>query len=376
MPMSSGQVSSGGFDAAGKTGQFEDPAEQIFVQLLRFDLVMQQQEFNRSLHTCEVCFEDKPGSQFVRIPECGHKFCLECLQAHCEVHIQEGSLSQLRCFDSDCKQGFSQQVLRRIVSSEQYNRWEALSLQQALDSMQDVLYCPRCEAIALEDQNLAQCPQCLFVFCSLCRQSYHPGSECLSKEQQLAVLKERQEHGAQASGLKAEALRRKVENLQNELMSVNYVKLQGGKGCPKCKFLIVKDGGCNKVTCSKCGTFMCWLCGKQIDGYTHFQSGCVLFDEAGLMEVQAQLRHDAQLGRVRNQMARQAAHQIAVEHGQVARRSVCPGCMQENWKLDNNNHLRCWACQCHFCYQCRSVLPKRGGGRHFRPSACKQHSND
>ena len=38
---------------------------------------------------------------------------------------------------------------------------------------------------------------------------------------------------------------------------------------------------CNKVTCSVCNNSMCWLCGKQINGYAHFndpKAKCILFD--------------------------------------------------------------------------------------------------
>ena len=40
-------------------------------------------------------------------------------------------------------------------------------------------------------------------------------------------------------------------------------------------------GRCNKVQCTVCGTNMCWLCGKAISGYDHFNSAnakCILFD--------------------------------------------------------------------------------------------------
>ncbi len=41
-----------------------------------------------------------------------------------------------------------------------------------------------------------------------------------------------------------------------------------------CRF----PGRCNKVTCTQCGNHMCWLCGKAITGYNHFDTGqCALF---------------------------------------------------------------------------------------------------
>eukprot|EP01025_Chloroclados_australasicus_P003234 TRINITY_DN10751_c0_g1_i5.p1 TRINITY_DN10751_c0_g1~~TRINITY_DN10751_c0_g1_i5.p1 ORF type:complete len:429 (-),score=66.33 TRINITY_DN10751_c0_g1_i5:27-1313(-) len=214
-----GEFSSGGFDAVGGQYQFNDPAEQIFVQLLRFNRIMEQEHFDRTLHTCQVCYEEKLGNQFVRIRECGHEYCDECLRTHCQVHVKEGSLDQLKCFEPECKKPLSQQVLHKVLDDEEYQRWETLTLQQALDSMADVVYCPRCESIALqEEEKLAQCSKCWFAFCPLCGQSYHPGSECMSKEQQLAILKERQK-GSQAGNIKADEIRRKIQSLQNEVLS-------------------------------------------------------------------------------------------------------------------------------------------------------------
>jgi hypothetical protein len=43
----------------------------------------------------------------------------------------------------------------------------------------------------IEDEggdNCGQCTSCMFVFCSLCREGWHPGSTCLTPERRLAVL--------------------------------------------------------------------------------------------------------------------------------------------------------------------------------------------
>jgi E3 ubiquitin-protein ligase RNF216 len=41
--------------------------------------------------------------------------------------------------------------------------------------------------------------------------------------------------------------------------------------CPKpgCGKKFIKEFGCNKIRCS-CGTLICYMCRKQIDGYNHF----------------------------------------------------------------------------------------------------------
>ena len=60
------------------------------------------QEFASSVHTCEVCFTDKPGSKCLCLDECRHVFCCECLRANCELNITEGSVTNLKCMMTDC----------------------------------------------------------------------------------------------------------------------------------------------------------------------------------------------------------------------------------------------------------------------------------
>lgn len=42
--------------------------------------------------------------------------------------------------------------------------------------------------------------------------------------------------------------------------------------CPKCKLQVIKDNGCNKLTCVNCKTSMCYICQRDITGasYKHF----------------------------------------------------------------------------------------------------------
>ena len=83
--------------------------------------------------------------------------------------------------------------------------------------------------------------------------------------------------------------------------------------------------------------------------------------------------------------AQMGERQWEVERGQYmvqvqadqpdARLCRCPVCGQENAKAGNNNLMRCWACNSHFCYSCRTWLRQRAGD-HYGPRGCRQHSAD
>ena len=58
--------------------------------------------------------------------------------------------------------------------------------------------------------------------------------------------------------------------------------------CPTCSRPIEKDGGCNEVLCTQCGTNFCWLCGSsdaeiEARGGEHAE-GCSMNDAMGAMD--------------------------------------------------------------------------------------------
>ena len=52
-------------------------------------------------------------------------------------------------------------MLERVLSAEEFERLEALTLQRTLDRMADLVYCPRCSQPVIEDAtHCAQCTRC------------------------------------------------------------------------------------------------------------------------------------------------------------------------------------------------------------------------
>ena len=197
------------------------------------------------------------------------------------------------------------------------------------------------------------CPSCLFSFCALCRERRHVGVQCLSPEEKLHILEERQK-SARTKG--------DIQKLMDEVCTIKEI-LKDAKQCPRCKMAISKIDGCNKMTCWNCGEFFCYQCNAAISGYDHFKGDCVVFDQVEIDRLQTHMNqrlHRLVIGRVQ-------AALFARGHAYP-----CPTCGQAIRKIGNNNHLYCWSCNQHCCALCRTSFQKMS--QHFGPAGCKQHT--
>jgi E3 ubiquitin-protein ligase RNF14 len=371
----------------------EEGVEGRLIVLLRYSTTREIFLFCQNLHTCSICFEDQRGSQFLRL-DCRHVFCTCCIREQATIHIRDGSLDALKCPQPGCGDSLQAHTLRQILDPETYERWEMLTLQRALDQMPDAAYCPRCATLSLEDlsENVADCPRCFYIFCTLCNEGRHPGVQCVSAETRLAMLRRKAEGGGGA----AIAELRKQEH---EMMSLAMIE-KSSKPCPSCGMAIQRSEGCNKMVCGNCNAFFCYKCGKQISGYDHYKAGgeCVLFDEAEILRWErrwqeqagahaaAAFRNDYLLEfggdydqgedeqHINRRAGRGGNRGGGGGGGAPTPNSNCPSCGQPNYRFANNNHLHCWSCRLHFCAVCRTVLQRRGGGMHFGPKGCPQHS--
>ena len=121
--------------------------------------------------------------------------------------MRDGAVATLRCPLPDCATHLPPYVLAANLSEEAYAKWEALVLSRSLDAMADIGHCPRCSQRCVLEDDFAQCPSCFFAFCTLCSSSWHPGAECMTAAQRLAVLRKRAESGGVASQKDAEVRR-------------------------------------------------------------------------------------------------------------------------------------------------------------------------
>ena len=105
--------------------------------------------------------------------------------------------------------------------------------------MEDVAECPRCQVASLTDKDhLGQCPACSFSFCSLCRDAWHTGRQCMSVEIKLELLRLRKTANATAEA----ELRRKEKELLHEVETLRSI-VGSTMQCPACKMFVERSEG-------------------------------------------------------------------------------------------------------------------------------------
>ncbi|KAL8936551.1 MAG: hypothetical protein Q9216_004873 [Gyalolechia sp. 2 TL-2023] len=281
------------------------------VVLLDFDIKAKRTRFEKATFECGVCLEPKKGAVCHRISQCGHVFCVECLQDFYNSCITEGDVGSVKCFAPKCGQdvmmeaatplasGLSKKPRKRDRTLEPsellqiplerdiVQRYIKLKRKKILESDPTTVYCPRqwCQGPARsektealdrgaedesDDENpgevakiearpaetpippaerLAICTDCDLAFCRVCKASWH--GEFLICDP-----------------------KRKGELTAEEKASEEYMKLHTSP-CPTCNAKCQKSHGCNHMICFKCNSHFCYLCSSWLDPgnpYEHFNN--------------------------------------------------------------------------------------------------------
>jgi E3 ubiquitin-protein ligase RNF14 len=312
------------------------------IQALReMQSVRNQKKFEASYHDCGVCLSEHHGSNMVRFQPCGHVSCKDCLGRLCSLRIKEGSVSALRCPESGCTTQIPPHVVSELVDKAQLERYETLTLQNALNAMSDVVYCPinTCSAPVLmeSDEDFGVCPSCNFCFCVFCKKASHGLTPCVNPEEVKKIKKMTLDEREQ----KFIALRAEKEARRHAFMTYSTIR-STTRLCPNCKVAIEKNGGCDHMFCSNCQKPFLWsmalMPGTKLNKLT---------------EREKRPKEDKALGR------------------QIEKSKPCPGCFRRvEREFNNSNHIHC-VCGASFCFLCGAVAK---GTAHFMIGNCKQHS--
>ena len=203
---------------------------------------------------CGCCFFEFQIENMVQCEE-GHRFCFGCLRRQVEGIIY-GSFKAPACLPCmhtayHCQKSIGLSDIRRALPGDVVERYEECQAREAVieAKLENLFYCPFCSIPCEVDKcvQVFDCPnpKCLMVSCIQCKEPSHLPLPC--------------EENAKTSET---AARRKVE----ERMTKAVVR-----ECKTCNSEILKIDGCNRVTCTRCRTTMCYVCRQAISSnYEHF----------------------------------------------------------------------------------------------------------
>ncbi|KAJ9613077.1 hypothetical protein H2200_003018 [Cladophialophora chaetospira] len=217
---------------------------------------------------CKCCFDGEiPLNRVVPcMAEVPHNFCFSCVEGLADTQV--GMLKhEMLCMDaSGCTAKLSHEDIGRAIPITTFDRLE-LNQQQAeimAANIEGLEQCPSCDYKAIcedvEQEPIFYCqnPDCSRATCRKCDKDDHSPKTC-----------------KEASVDKVLSARHLIEEARSEAII---------RTCRKCKAKIVKEYGCNKMTCTRCGSLFCYNCNEDItklggNAYSHFGRNCILYDE-------------------------------------------------------------------------------------------------
>ncbi|KAK3994782.1 RING finger protein [Cladorrhinum sp. PSN332] len=291
-----------------------DPSHKIAI--LDYDIQARRAAFEKETFECGVCLDPKKGSVCHRMLDCGHVFCVECLQDFYNNAIKEGDLAAVRCPAPNCAKEREKpatssgkkkkpkifispsELLQIPLEQETVKRYVALKYKTELESDKNTVYCPRqwCNGAArskkhrkpqglelaeasdgddndddsasddddedgdhAEGEGKSKPYKAATELLSICEEcSFAFCSRCLQSW-----------HG---EFVRCTPRREKEELTAEELASLEYMKLHTTP-CPTCAAPAQKTHGCNHMICYRCQTHFCYLCSAWLDPgnpYQHF----------------------------------------------------------------------------------------------------------
>ncbi|XP_047464002.1 E3 ubiquitin-protein ligase RNF14 [Mugil cephalus] len=257
-----------------------DPRADLLPQLLDFDEAQRQRAFDGKVFCCGICFAEKLGAACLCFKDCQHVYCKACVSEYFQIQIRDGNVQCLNCPEPRCTSLATPLQVKQLVDEELFARYDRLLLQSTLDLMADVVYCPRQScgtAVMVEpDTTMGICSACQYAFCTLCKLGYHGVSHCKIHSEDLRKLKD-EYLSATPEGKKFMEKRfgkRVIQKAVEESFSRDWLN-ENCKNCPCCGTNIQKVDGCNKMTCTSCKQYFCWLCLgvlSKVNPYSHFNN--------------------------------------------------------------------------------------------------------
>lgn len=184
---------------------------------------------------CPICDGEFSQLQQMRLPECGHWFCKECVTQYIQVRVNDNLVLSMPCPDFSCNANLPESLVTELLSGEMLEKYNRFKREAELSSNANLRWCPKpdCQGYDIGGTRKKRliCNVCSCNFCYYCTEEWL-------------------EDHKKCKGV--------VDYQLDEWSRKNNVK-----HCPNCKRRVQKMEGCDHMTCLKCRYEWCWLCGAK-----------------------------------------------------------------------------------------------------------------
>eukprot|EP00049_Salpingoeca_infusionum_P018524 m.357619 g.357619 ORF g.357619 m.357619 type:complete len:528 (+) comp17887_c0_seq1:416-1999(+) len=199
---------------------------------------------------CIIC--DEPVETYAAMP-CGHISCDECWAQYLFQEITELGHESISCPAGDCAVLVDEytviKLLERAMDAGEetdglISKFKYLAAKSYVRSNPHLRWCPNPKGCGLalsvshrtSDRGLPRMLKCSceYEFCFVCGMEDHYPLGC-------------------------EMYAKWLKKCQDDSETANWIAANTQE-CPKCRFTIEKNGGCNHMTCRQCKHEFCWMC--------------------------------------------------------------------------------------------------------------------
>lgn len=169
------------------------------------------------------------------------------MKSYLETLINDGQVRSITCpIDPTCNTELTPAQIASVVEKKIFHRYDRLLFQLSIDSMDDIIYCPRCQKPVIVTQNsgdhlkntLGECATCSFVFCTLCGKTFHGVNPCQYSESKLQNIYKEYQNGTQEERYALEQKYGKIFNrLMDDMASMETIK-STARQCPQCSIFV------------------------------------------------------------------------------------------------------------------------------------------
>ncbi|CCU75817.1 RING finger protein [Blumeria hordei DH14] len=194
--------------------------------------------------TCDICCENDVGLQSFAM-KCGHRYCINCYRQYLHQKIkEEGQAARIQCPHDGCNRIMDAKSLDLLVTPELRSRYQELLTRTYVVDKEKLKWCPAPDCVnaiecGIKKKDLVKIVptvtcDCKYRFCFGCGHPDHQPAPC-------------------------ELVKKWLKKCADDSETANWISANT-KECPTCNSTIEKNGGCNHMTCRKCGHEFCWMC--------------------------------------------------------------------------------------------------------------------